>query len=166
MSVLVHQIRLCVLHADLLQVVIELLIAEALGDVKLMRVPILRKDLLDVVLVHAEVHEVNLSARLADKSAVGDIGMCRLPLIAVNAVGVELVISDQCYHQCSQLFCLGLLEELEASLAHRLGCCDWRRSVRVRCNRLLALLLLLQVFSRQQLDTLESIILILLIIHF
>ena len=51
-----HQICLRVLHADLLQVVIELLITEALGDVELMWVPILREDLLDVVLVHAEVH--------------------------------------------------------------------------------------------------------------
>ena len=159
MRILVHQIRLRILHANPLQMVIELLVAEALGDIELMRVPILREDLLDVVLVHAEVHKVDLGARLADKSAVSDVGMRRLPLITVNAVGVELVIGDQRHHQCSQLVCLGLLEELEASLASRLGCCDWRRSVRVRRNRLLlALFLLLQVFSRQQLDTLESII--------
>ena len=147
--------------------IVEELIPEALGDIELMWVPILRENLLDVVLVHAEVHEVHLSTRLADKSAIGDISVRRLPLIAVDAVSVELVIGDQCHHKRAKLVSLGLLHELEVGgrgdlrSRHRCG------GVGVGRCRLLALLLPLQVFSRHELDTLESIIVFfVLIIHF
>ena len=110
MCILVHQIRLRVLHPNLLQVVVEQLVAIPLSNDQLMRVPILREDLLDVMLVHAKVHEVDLGARLAEERAIRDVGMRRLPLIAVDAVGIELVVRDQSHHQCSQLLCLGLLE--------------------------------------------------------
>ena len=65
-----------------------------------MRVPILREDLLDVVLVHAEVHHVDLGAWLAEEGTIGDVCMRRLPLIAIDAVGIELVVRDQGHHHC------------------------------------------------------------------
>ena len=112
MCILVHQIRLRVLHPNLLQVVVEQLVAIPLSNVQLMRVPILRKDLLDVMLVHAKVHYVDLGAGLAEEGAVSDVSMRRLPLIAIDAVGIELVVRDQSHHQCPQLLCLGLFEHV------------------------------------------------------
>ena len=75
MCILVHQIRLRVLHPNLLQVIVEQLVAVPLSNIQLMRVPILREDLLDVMLVHAEVHDVDLGARLAEERAICDVGM-------------------------------------------------------------------------------------------
>ena len=56
MGILVDQIDLCTHHANLLQMVVELFVTVGLSDVELMRVPILREYLLDVVLVHPENH--------------------------------------------------------------------------------------------------------------
>ena len=56
MRILVNQVSLCALHANLLQVVEESLIAVSLNDVQLMRVPHLCENLLYIVLVHAKVH--------------------------------------------------------------------------------------------------------------
>ena len=77
----------------------ELLIAKALDDIELVWVPILREDFLDVMLVHAKVHEVDLGARFADEGAVCDVSMGRLPLLAVDTVGVELIVRDESDHQ-------------------------------------------------------------------
>ena len=76
-----------------------MLIAKALDDIELMWVPILREDFLDVMLVHAKIHKVNLGARLTDKGAVCDVSMSRLPLLAVDTVGVELIVRDESDHQ-------------------------------------------------------------------
>ena len=93
MSILVHQIRLRVLHPNLLQVVVEQLVAIPLSNVQLMRVPILREDLLDVMLVHAKVHQMDLSTLFADESAVGDVAVRCLSLLTIEAISVELVVS-------------------------------------------------------------------------
>ena len=53
----------------------ELLIAKALDDIELVWVPILCEDFLDVMLVHAKIHEMDLGARFADKGAVCDVSM-------------------------------------------------------------------------------------------
>ena len=130
--ILVHQVRLGVLHANPLQVVVEHLIAEALHHVELVRVPMLRENLLHVVLVHAEVHEVDLGAGLADEGAVGDVRVRRLPLIAVDAVGVELVVCDEGDHQGAQLVGLALVEQLQVGGQGALRRGNWSRSVGVR----------------------------------
>ena len=119
---------------------------------------------------------MNLGAWLAEESSIRDVGVRGLPLIAIDAVSIELVISDQSHHQCSKLVCLALFEQLKVSGGSLL---DWYRcgSVRIRChgscwlgNRmvpLLALLLLLKVFTSHQLDTLEAVVLIrTVMIHF
>ena len=110
-----------VLHANPLQVVVKHLIAVALHHVELVRVPMLRENLLNVVLVHTEVHEVDLGARLADESAVGDVRVRRLPLIAVDAVGVELVVCDEGHHKGAQLLGLALVEQLQVGRQGALG---------------------------------------------
>ena len=81
-------------HSDSLQVVEESFVAVFLDDIELMRVPELRENLLDVVLVHAELHQMDLGTLLTDKCAVGDIGVGRLALLTVDTVRVELVICD------------------------------------------------------------------------
>ena len=110
-----------VLHANPLQVVVKHLIAVALHHVELVRVPMLRENLLHVVLVHAEVHEVDLGARLANEGAVGDVRVRRLPLIAVDAVGVELVVCDEGHHKGAQLLGLALVEQLQVGRQGALG---------------------------------------------
>ena len=62
-------------HVDSLQMIVEFLVPIFLGDVKLMRVPQLCKNFLNVVLVHAEARQVGLGAYLADEGAVGDVRM-------------------------------------------------------------------------------------------
>ena len=81
-------------HTDSLQVVEESFIAVFLDDIELMGVPELRENLLDVVLVHAELHQMDLGTLLTDKCAVGDIGVGGLALLTVDTVRVELVICD------------------------------------------------------------------------
>ena len=71
----------------------EFLITEALCNLQLMRIPQFSEDLLDVMLVHAKVHKMDLSTLLADKGAVGDIAVRCLSLLTIDAVSVELVIS-------------------------------------------------------------------------
>lgn len=98
MCVFVYQVRLSRLHSNLLQMIIECLVAVALDDIKLVRVPQLREDLLDVMLVHAKVHEVHLGTRLTEEGAISDVSMSRLPLVAINAVCVELIVGDEGDH--------------------------------------------------------------------
>ena len=59
-----------------------------------MRIPHLCENLLYIVLVHAEIHQVDLGAGLANEGAVGDVGMSGLSLLAIDAIGVELVVRD------------------------------------------------------------------------
>ena len=59
-----------------------------------MRIPHLCENLLYIVLMHAEVHQVDLGAGLADEGAVGDVGMSGLSLLTIDAIGVELVVRD------------------------------------------------------------------------
>ena len=72
----------------------EFLIAEALCNLQLMRIPQFSEDLLDVVLVHAKVHQMDLSTLLADESAVGDVAVRCLSLLTIEAISVELVVSN------------------------------------------------------------------------
>ena len=81
-------------HSDSLQVVEESFVAVFLDDIELMRVPELRENLLDVVLVHAELHQMDLGTLLTDKCPIGDVSVGRLALLTVDTIGVELVICD------------------------------------------------------------------------
>ena len=73
----------------------ELFISTTLGHAKLMWVPELTEDWLDIVLMHAKMFDVFLRTTSTDKSAECDIGVCRLLLLAVNAVSVKLIVSYQ-----------------------------------------------------------------------
>jgi len=148
--------------------VVESLVAEALCHVQLMGIPQLSEYLLDVVLVHAEVHKMDLGAWLTDESAMCDVSVSRLPLVAVDAVGVELVVGDESDHQSAKLITLALLEQLHAHWRTSHGLLDGSGSVRIRCLggwltlnrvvRLFRLLLLLQIFSCDQADALEVVV--------
>ena len=74
--------------------VVELLIASASCHVELVRVPELGKGRLDVVLVHSKYLLVLVSALLADKSAIGNVYVCGLLLLAVDTECIELVVGD------------------------------------------------------------------------
>ena len=89
-------------HASGLQVIVEYLVAKLLRHIELVGIPQFCEDLLDVVLVHAEARQVGLGAQLADERSVRDVGVGRLPLKAVDAVRVELVISHDMHHHVSE----------------------------------------------------------------
>ena len=72
--------------------IIEFFVAKSLSYAELMGIPQLCEDLFDIVLVHAEVHKMHLSARFTDEGAISDIAMRGLTLLAINAIGIELVI--------------------------------------------------------------------------
>ena len=90
--------------------VVEYFITVSLCYIKLVRIPILCEDLLDVVLVHAEVGQMCLRARLANERAIGYVCVRRLSLVAVDAVGIELIVRHERHHQVAQDFGLWLLE--------------------------------------------------------
>ena len=77
-----------------------------------MRVPQLREDLLDVVLVHAEGPDVHLRALLADEGAVGDVCVGGLTLVAVDAIGIELIVCHGVVQEHAQVLWLSLLEDV------------------------------------------------------
>ena len=72
--------------------IIKFFVAKSLSDAELMWIPQLCKDLLNIVLVHAKVHEMDLGALFTDEDAVSDICMRGLTLLAIDAIGIELVI--------------------------------------------------------------------------
>ena len=80
---------------ETLQVVEEFLVSTCLHHRKLMWVPELAENRLDIVLVHAEHLDVFLRAASAYESAESDIGVCRLLLLTVDTVCVELVVRDE-----------------------------------------------------------------------
>ena len=98
----------------------ELFVPASLDHRELMRVPELTEYWLDIVLVHAKMFDVLLRAASTDKRAECNIGVCRLLLLAVNAISVELIISYQ-LSQFSPLF-LGLFLlyfGIESCVMHR-----------------------------------------------
>ena len=66
---------------------------------------------------------MDLGAGLADEGAVGYVSMSGLSLLAINAIGVELVIRDQGHHQSAKLLRLRLFQQLETDL-------DWLDGLR------------------------------------
>ena len=85
----------------------ELFVPSSLDHRELMWVPELTEDRLNIVLVHAKMFDVLLRATSTDKRAECNIGVCRLLLLTVNTISIELIISYQLC-QFSPLF-LGLL---------------------------------------------------------
>ena len=73
----------------------EFFVPASLDHLELMWVPELTEDWLDIVLMHAKMFDVFLRTTSTDKSAECDIGVCRLLLLAVNAVSVKLIVSYQ-----------------------------------------------------------------------
>lgn len=85
-------------HTSGLQVIVEYFVAKLLRHIELVSIPQFCENLLNIVLVHAKASQVGLSAELADECSVGYISMGRLALEAIDAVGVELVVSDYMHH--------------------------------------------------------------------
>ena len=78
--------------------IVEYFVAKLLRHIELVGIPKFCENLLDVVLVHTKASQVSLGAEFADECSVRDVGMGRLPLKAIDAVGIELVVSDYMHH--------------------------------------------------------------------
>lgn len=94
----------------------ELLIAATVGNVLLVRVPMLSEDVFDVMLSQAVELWVDSGAVAANESPVRNVCMCRQVRLTVNAVRVELVIGDKFGQVVLQLLWLLLLVKAWNSL--------------------------------------------------
>ena len=84
-----------------------------------MWVPELGEDFFYVVFVHAESIQVELGAELTDECAVGDIRVRSLSLVAIDAVGIELIVC----HKANKLVSKGLaLNLLHSSFVIAIQC--------------------------------------------
>ena len=88
-----------------------------------MWVPELGEDFVYVVFVHAESIQVELGAELTDECAVGDIRVRSLSLVAIDAVGIELIVCHKANKLVSKGLALNLLHTSERNI--RLNHCCW-----------------------------------------
>ena len=83
------------LYAYLFEELIEVEVASKLRNLYLVRVPELCESRSNIVLVASKNSDMLLSTSLADESAKCYIEVGRLLLLAVDAVGIEIVFANQ-----------------------------------------------------------------------